>query len=327
MLCNVAADLPTAAYRFGQRELRGKRTLPPIMPTKSSHQPRHIYYEVHGDLKASQKIVLVMVQYFSKRKDHVVLVFDNRGTGNSNAGAIEAYRTSDMAQDTVTLLNWLGWNQDRSLHLFGMSLGGMIAQELVRESSRGLACLIVPKRFKSATFISTRCGKRRLGGFSEDICEEGERRPGVGSVSQRFVSKGIYGNCSRARHATQERLARKLRNCHRLPREQAPIHSWDTFNAATHASLPSPEIAQDRADLSPPKMLILTGGSDELIPTKRSLELHKNLPGSELVVLENAGHALIFQLSEEVNTIMERAIVEGNQAFKTCTVVDLFGSI
>jgi pimeloyl-ACP methyl ester carboxylesterase len=36
-----------------------------------------------------------------------------------------------MAKDTLALLKWLGWEKDRSLHLFGVSLGGMIAQELV----------------------------------------------------------------------------------------------------------------------------------------------------------------------------------------------------
>ncbi|KAI7943788.1 hypothetical protein MJO28_011316, partial [Puccinia striiformis f. sp. tritici] len=54
-----------------------------------------------------------------------------------------------MAQDTLTLLNWLGWDRDRSLHLIGISMGGMIAQEL---------CLLIPKRFKSVAFMSTRCG-------------------------------------------------------------------------------------------------------------------------------------------------------------------------
>ncbi|KAA1118336.1 hypothetical protein PGTUg99_001860 [Puccinia graminis f. sp. tritici] len=325
MLCNVAADLPTLPTAL-DNESCVEKGLCPIMPTKSSHQPRHIYYEVHGDLKASQKIVLVMgmnftcsawasqVQYFSKRKDHVVLVFDNRGTGNSNAGAIEAYRTSDMAQDTVTLLNWLGWNQDRSLHLFGMSLGGMIAQEL---------CLIVPKRFKSATFISTRCGSELdwpSKGAWEVLVKTSAKKAngdqGLDLYLNVLFPKEYMETVVEQDTLLKSDLREKLRNCHRLPREQAPIPFMGHFYAATMHHCPHPKLHRIAADLKPAKMLILTGGSDELIPTKRSLELHKNLPGSELVVLENAGHALIFQLSEEVNTIMERAIVEGNQAFK-----------
>jgi pimeloyl-ACP methyl ester carboxylesterase len=111
-------------------------------------------------------------------------------------------------------------------------------------------------------------------------------------------------------------LREKLRNCHRLPREQAPIPFMGHFYAATMHRCPYPKLQKIATDLKPAKILVITGGSDELIPSKRSLELHKNLPGSELVVLEDAGHALIFQLSEEFNTIMERAILEGNQAFR-----------
>ena len=33
-----------------------------------------------------------------------------------------------MAEDTLCLLNYLQWTEDRSLHIVGMSLGGMIAQ-------------------------------------------------------------------------------------------------------------------------------------------------------------------------------------------------------
>ncbi|KAI9612613.1 hypothetical protein H4Q26_007770 [Puccinia striiformis f. sp. tritici PST-130] len=34
------------------------------------------------------------VEHLSQKEDHAVLVFDNRGTGNSDAGAIEPYKTT-----------------------------------------------------------------------------------------------------------------------------------------------------------------------------------------------------------------------------------------
>jgi len=33
-----------------------------------------------------------------------------------------------MAEDVVVLLNYVGWKEPRSLHVVGLSLGGMIAQ-------------------------------------------------------------------------------------------------------------------------------------------------------------------------------------------------------
>ena len=41
-------------------------------------------------------------------------------------------RTSGMAEDVIVLLDFLDWTEKRSLHLVGLSLGGMIAQGALR---------------------------------------------------------------------------------------------------------------------------------------------------------------------------------------------------
>jgi pimeloyl-ACP methyl ester carboxylesterase len=58
------------------------------------------------------------------------LVFDNRGLGESDK-PVHRYSTSEMAKDTLELLDHIGWTGKRDLHLIGISMGGMIAQELV----------------------------------------------------------------------------------------------------------------------------------------------------------------------------------------------------
>ena len=60
------------------------------------------------------------------------LIFDNRGMGDSDK-PLTRYSTSEMAKDTVELVDLLGWTEERQLHVVGVSMGGMIAQELVRE--------------------------------------------------------------------------------------------------------------------------------------------------------------------------------------------------
>lgn len=59
------------------------------------------------------------------------LIFDNRGMGESDKPLLR-YSTSEMARDALELLEHVGWIEDRSLHVVGISMGGMIAQELVR---------------------------------------------------------------------------------------------------------------------------------------------------------------------------------------------------
>lgn len=61
---------------------------------------------------------------------YTCLVFDNRGIGDSDKPLLR-YSTSEMAKDTLELLDQLGWTDERQLHIIGSSLGGMIAQELV----------------------------------------------------------------------------------------------------------------------------------------------------------------------------------------------------
>ena len=58
------------------------------------------------------------------------VVFDNRGMGKSDKPFFR-YSTSEMAKDVIELVDSLGWTSPRQLHIIGVSMGGMIAQELV----------------------------------------------------------------------------------------------------------------------------------------------------------------------------------------------------
>lgn len=91
------------------------------------------------------------------------LIFDNRGVGESDKPLMR-YSTSEMAMDTLELIDHLGWTSERQLHVIGSSLGGMIGQELVsiafqlyekRAYLAQMQALMVPDRIASFTLIST----------------------------------------------------------------------------------------------------------------------------------------------------------------------------
>lgn len=44
------------------------------------------------------------------------------------------YSTCMMAQDLLEVIDHLGWTEQRQLHVVGISMGGMVAQELVRKN-------------------------------------------------------------------------------------------------------------------------------------------------------------------------------------------------
>nr|POE88339.1 3-oxoadipate enol-lactonase 2 [Quercus suber] len=77
--------------------------------------------------------------------EYSVLLLDNRGIGDSDKPILR-YTTSEMAADIVEVLDHLEWTAPRSLHVIGISMGGMIAQEL------GLQ---IPTRLCSLNLIST----------------------------------------------------------------------------------------------------------------------------------------------------------------------------
>ena len=64
------------------------------------------------------------------------LIFVNRGMGESDEPVMR-YSTSEMAKDAFELLDRLGWAGERSIHVVGISMGGMIAQEMVH-THRGI---------------------------------------------------------------------------------------------------------------------------------------------------------------------------------------------
>jgi pimeloyl-ACP methyl ester carboxylesterase len=108
-----------------------------------------LYFEQHGK-GTKYKILLIMgmnassfgwkaqVDWFGggkgfredtedEEEQSTVLVFDNRGVGNSGYPR-GPYTTRGMAEDVVALLDYVGWTGEREVHVVGISLGGMIAQ-------------------------------------------------------------------------------------------------------------------------------------------------------------------------------------------------------
>ena len=63
-------------------------------------------------------------------KSRILILLPYTGMGLSDK-PIMRYSTSEMAKDVLEILDHLGWTAERELHVAGVSIGGMIAQELV----------------------------------------------------------------------------------------------------------------------------------------------------------------------------------------------------
>ncbi|PHH89800.1 hypothetical protein CDD83_5232 [Cordyceps sp. RAO-2017] len=134
--------------------------------------PVRIAWEIHG--AGPVKVMLLMGVGFTmagwqrqtlrlghdRRARFSVLLLDGRGIGGSDKVTWRPWATSDLARDAAELLDHVGWTGGRAVHVVGISLGGMVAQEL--------ACL-APERLASLSLVATCACYRDSGALSPSV--------------------------------------------------------------------------------------------------------------------------------------------------------------
>lgn len=133
--------------------------------------PYNIAWQLHGH--GPRHLILIMglggimsswqrqTRDFAERHPDMysVLLLDNRGMGRSDKPLLRA-TTSGMAADVLEICALLGWTAPRSLHVVGISLGGMIAQEVAAAA---------PTRLATLTLVSTAARLVNTIGFLENL--------------------------------------------------------------------------------------------------------------------------------------------------------------
>ena len=219
---------------------------------------------------------------------HQRLWYDHRGLGESAPSPRFPWNMTDMSRDALGVMDAAGWSSD--VHLVGVSMGGMIAQEMA------LAC---PERFLSLTLIATHPGGhpgftipplRGLKAFIGSQLRRGDARL---KALQQILYPPEY-----AAQTDQEGLAERVRLQlgRPVPLKTRLAHMYAVGLHRTGKRLKS---------LSLPT-LILKPGRDILVNAKGSDALESLIPQTELRFFEEAGHGLIFQCAADVN----QAVVE-----------------
>ncbi|KAG0329403.1 hypothetical protein BGZ99_002114 [Dissophora globulifera] len=275
--------------------------------------PIKLYYEKTGN--GPKKLLLIMglntpgsawdtvVEHFAKNPDFTTVFFDNRGVGRSDAPK-GLYSTSQMAQDTLELLDGLGWTKD--VHLAGVSMGGMISLELV---------LAEPQRFSSLVLTSTNAGRSppqlvTISFLSRVILIKDPQ------VRTKLILETLYPMKwleEPAPKHTSFKTNREMAAAAMKKRFETtplqPIHaniaqSW----AALFHHVSSKRLAQIRDSGIP--ALVLTGTNDNFVRPSGSYHLAKEL-GAPLVVFEGSGHALPGEQNKKYCMFIEELIEKG----------------
>lgn len=210
---------------------------------------------------------------------HQVITYDHRGIGRSvRAGRL--WSMPQLATDACRVMDAAGW---ASAHVVGVSMGGMVAQELA---------LRHPERVRSLTLIVTHAG-------------------GGGAVPSPAGLRLLVAAMAGPRSGRADALARLL-----YPEDYLATVDRVTFRAALADRTAEPPSrrtllgqlsailrhdTRDRLGSLDRRTLVVRAGRDILIDPARSLELAGLIPGARLLDFPEAGHGVIHQCCDRLN--------------------------
>lgn len=211
------------------------------------------------------------------RESFEVIVYDHRGVGASTPLTGEL-TTATMAGDAVALLDALDLH---SVHVLGISMGGMVAQELA---------LAHPDRVRTLTLGCTYCGGEGGALASPDVIQ----RLGEAMTSgdrARAIRTGWEVNVSASFAADEEAYADFLARAERRAVALEVIMAQMQACAAhdTNARL---------GGLSAPT-LVVHGTEDQMLPVDNGRLIASLIPGARLEVMEGVGHLFFWERPRE----------------------------
>jgi pimeloyl-ACP methyl ester carboxylesterase len=197
-----------------------------------------------------------------------VVTFDNRGVGRSR-GLTPAYTTEALADDAAAVLDALEIDE---AHVYGLSLGGMVAQQIALRHRR---------RVRSLVLGATTPGGRRAHVADEETLTFFRTRSELSREEAAWASVAYnYGRRCRDGHA--DRIAEDIRR--RLAYEfdeaayQAQLIAAALHNCASRL---------DRIDVP---TLVVHGEQDRVVPVANAHLLASRLRHGRLHLLPDAGH-------------------------------------
>jgi 3-oxoadipate enol-lactonase len=197
-----------------------------------------------------------------------VITFDQRGVGRSEARS-PAYTTEALADDALAILDAL---ELESVHVYGLSLGGMVAQQLA---------LRHPRRVRSLVLGATQPGGRRAVRADDEVLAFFRRRPWMDTKEAAWASVPYnYGAICREHHADRITEDIELRLTHSF---NPDVYRAQLFAAAVH------NCYGRLASIRVPTMVV-HGAQDRVIPVANAYLLADRLPDCRLAILEESGH-------------------------------------
>lgn len=199
-----------------------------------------------------------------------VVIFDNRDAGLSSKPG-SAYALDDMAADVVGIMDALGI--DRA-HVFGISLGGMIAQLVAANHGDRVACLFSVMSSSGAPDLPTAGPEIR-----QRMLERATGREAT--IALDAANRALFGSPGypESEALRLEMAARAYDRCfcpEGVDRQmQAAIRDGSRVERLRTVSVPT---------------LVIHGADDPLVPPGCGEDTARQIPGAELAMIPGMGH-------------------------------------
>jgi pimeloyl-ACP methyl ester carboxylesterase len=247
-----------------------------------------LYYEIHGE---GEPLLLIMGLSLSSKswfrtipalsKQYKVIVFDNRGVGLSEKPN-SPYSIELMADDAKAVLEAAGVE---SAHIYGISMGGMIAQRLALKYPEVVRSLILG--------CTTSGGEKHVQPSAEVSMLMLSRASSTATPEELALATVpiLYSQSfiENHRNMIEEDIQRRIEipvlpYAYMLQLQACLAH--DTYN----------EIDQIKAPV-----LVIHGDEDRLVPYENGVTLAEKIQNAEFLTIKGAGHIYITEANDLVN--------------------------
>jgi pimeloyl-ACP methyl ester carboxylesterase len=290
-------DMIAVAYSNKLDQISSNLTTNPIdiksIPSKKVHVGDiDIAYKIFG--KGDPPILLINAYSFAMDSwdpnllgklavNHTVVVFDNRGIGNTSSGGEKEFSIGLFANDTAGLLEALNI---RKADVLGYSMGGVIAQELaLHHPDSRVGKLIVYASF---------CGLEESVLPSQEVMSYFSN--GTGTAEERIERLLPLLFPEEWRNENPNYLERIPKTMEIIPNK--------TLDQQIEAITSWAGVCDQLKNITQPT-LVIVGTDDVLTPPADSLVITEQIPGAWLVQIKGAGHGLMYQYPEQFNKVLQ----------------------
>jgi pimeloyl-ACP methyl ester carboxylesterase len=213
--------------------------------------------------------------------NHTIIIFDNRGIGDTTAGN-KTPSIPQFANDTAALIDALGFK--KPVDILGLSMGGLIAQELA---------LLHPEKVDRLIIYASSCGGK------ESLPPQ---------VSPQIMTSMISGNAS-AETFLSTLFPKKWIQQHTDYIQKNFVFpmgkvSKESLQRQFEATSKWTGACNRLSSITKPT-LVITGSEDITSPPANSIMIAEKIPGAWLIQIKGGGHGVMFQYPQQFASILE----------------------